>query len=179
MKTWHFRFTLESTGVRVDDVFDELHDAGCDDALFSSRDQTEFVRFARQAATLEEAVLTAISDLESVVRVKVSAICDASLVTLNEISCRTGESVESLSALMTESQPGAVFPSPLTWEDEEPQEWEWSRVAEWFANELGEQPRDPNAAVFAAISDTLDARRSCLRLAPDQRRRISQLLWAS
>lgn len=176
MNTWNFRFTLEPTLVNIDDIFDQLHDAGCDDALFSSRDQQEFVTFARNAPTLEEAVLSAIADLESVDGIRVSAISDESLVTATETSKRTGKSFEEISVLIAGQRVGAAFPPPLTWENEDPQEWEWRQVAEWFINELGEHPRDPDAAVFAAISDTLDARRSCNRLAPNQRRRISRLL---
>ena len=179
MSTWNFRLTLEPTSVSVDEVFDKLQDAGCDDALFSSRDQREFVTFARRAPTLEEAVLTAIADLESVEGIKVAEIYDESLVTFNEIAHRAGKSVESMAALLGQQRTGAAFPSPLTWDDDEPQEWQWSRVAEWFANELGEHPRDPHSAVFAAFAATLSARRSCGRLSPDQRRKISGLLSSS
>ena len=176
MTTWHFSFALELQDVDVDDAFDDFHSAGCDDALFSRRDDQEFVTFSRQAGTLEEAILSAIADLESVVGVAVTNISDRSLVTAEEIALRCGRSEESLHALIEQHRTANPFPSALGWIDDEPQKWEWSVVAKWFRRELGEYLRDPNAAMFAAIEDTLHARRSCGRLHPDQRRKISALL---
>ena len=175
MTTWHFSFALELQDVDVEDAFDDLHSAGCDDALFSRRDDQEYVTFSRQAGTLEEAILTAIADLESVVGIAVIGISDESLVTAEEIALRSGRSEESLRPLIEQHRSANPFPSPLGWIDDEPQKWEWSVVAKWFRRELGEYLRDPNATMFAAIEDTLHARRSCGRLHPDQRRKISAL----
>ena len=176
MTTWHFSFALELQDVDVDDAFDDLHSAGCHDALFSRRDDQEYVTFSRQAGTLEEAILTAIADLESVVGIAVTNISDSSLVTAEEIALRSGRSDSSLRPLIEQHRVARPFPSPLGWSDDELQEWEWSAVANWFIGELGEHLQDPNAAMFAAIEDTLHARRSCGRLLPDQRRKISALL---
>ena len=176
MTTWHFSFALELQDVDVDAAFDDLHSAGCDDALFSRRDDQEFVTFSRQAETLEEAVLGAIAELESVGGIIVTDVFDQSLVTVEEIARRSGRSEELLRELIEQHRVARPFPSPLGWSDDELQEWEWSAVVKWFIGELGEHLRDPNAVMFAAIEDTLHARRSCGRLHPDQRRKISALL---
>ena len=51
-----------------------------------------------------------------------------------------------------------------------------TRCSDWFADRLGEQLNDPNAAVFTALTDTLRARASCAKLERPQQQRITALL---
>ena len=176
MNTWHFRFTLDPQGTTIDDAYDRLHDAGCDDALFSSSDGREFATFARRAETLDAAVMSAITDIERVAGVSVTEVSDQALVKLEDIARLSARSIQSIERLIAGEDCEAEFPRPLTWDDDQIQEWEWSRVAEWFAAELGEKLPDPNATFFTALSDSLKARRSCRRLAPAQRKSVVALL---
>ncbi len=59
-------FTLILSGVRelTDEVCDALFEAGCDDALPGMTDGVAFLDFAREAGSVREAVLSAISDVE-------------------------------------------------------------------------------------------------------------------
>ena len=60
-------FTLILSGVNDlnDDVLDALYDSGCDDALIGMRDRTAFADFSRTASSFEEAVSSAIRDVEN------------------------------------------------------------------------------------------------------------------
>ena len=176
MNTWHFRLRLDPQGSDIDDAFDALYEAGCDDALFAHRDDAEYATFSRAALTLEEAVLSAIADVERVGDITVTAIWDESPVTLDEIAVRSGRSVEAVTGLIERTDCDVPFPRPLTWLDEDSQQWQWSRVSDWFADRLGEQLNDPNAAVFTALTDTLRARASCAKLERPQQQRITALL---
>ena len=176
MNTWRFRFTLDPQAATIDEVYDLLHEAGCDDALFSSSDGQEFATFARQADTLDAAVMSAITDVERVAGVTVAEVSDQALVKIEDIARLSARSVQSIERLIAGEDCEVEFPRPLTWNDDEIQEWELSRVAEWFATELGEELTDPNAPFFAALSDSLKARRSCRRLAPAQRKSVVALL---
>ena len=59
-------FTLILTGITevTDDAADALFEAGCDDGSFASRDGVAFVMFHRDAATLREAIDSAIADVK-------------------------------------------------------------------------------------------------------------------
>ncbi len=176
MNTWHFRLRLDPQETDIDDAFDALHEAGCDDALFAHRDGAEYATFSRAAPTLEEAVFSAIADVERVGDIAVTAIWDESPVSLDEIAARSGRSVASVLGLIERTNDDVPFPNPLTWPDEDSQQWQWLKVRDWFADRLGEQLNDPNAAVFTALSDTLRARASCGKLNHDQQQRIAALL---
>ena len=59
-------FTLVLSGVRelTDEVCDALYEAGCDDALPGMTDGVVFLDFTREAGSIQEAVLSAISNVE-------------------------------------------------------------------------------------------------------------------
>ncbi len=61
-----YTFTLILSGVRdlTDEVCDALYEAGCDDALPGMTDGVVFLDFSREASSIQDAVLSAISDVE-------------------------------------------------------------------------------------------------------------------
>ena len=61
-------FTVRTAGVSVIDeaVFDALFEAGCDDALMGSDPDGDYLDFGRAAPTVDEAVASARSAIESV-----------------------------------------------------------------------------------------------------------------
>ena len=65
MSEWTFRLTLAGIALN-DEELDALFEAGCDDATFSlERDGTVLGFFDRDADTQEDAVLSAIHNVES------------------------------------------------------------------------------------------------------------------
>jgi hypothetical protein len=60
-------FTLVLGGINQlnDDIVDALYESGCDDGTISQRDRVVRVRFARSAPTREEAITSAIRNVEA------------------------------------------------------------------------------------------------------------------
>ncbi len=63
MKTYDFTLVLANLAELTDDQANALFDAGCDDATPVSRDGQAFLRFAREANSLEHAIRSAIADV--------------------------------------------------------------------------------------------------------------------
>lgn len=63
-----FRFTLvvEGRDLQTDRVVDALFEAGCDDALVGRSEGVQFLDFDREAGSVDEAVRSAVADVESV-----------------------------------------------------------------------------------------------------------------
>jgi hypothetical protein len=66
MAKQEYEFTLLLSGVRelTREVFDALYEAGGDDALIGVRDGTVYAEFCREGASFQEAMLSAVRDVE-------------------------------------------------------------------------------------------------------------------
>lgn len=65
MNKYYFRANLRGQGEESDEMSEAIFAAGCDDATVGSRDGVAFALFARQAASLEQAVRSALSQLQA------------------------------------------------------------------------------------------------------------------
>jgi len=65
MKTYEFDVILKDVSETTDEHADALFDAGCDDGTLASRDGTTWVHFDREAASLEEAIRSAVAQVQS------------------------------------------------------------------------------------------------------------------
>ena len=85
-----YDFTLETQGRSVldEEVFDALHEAGCDDALIGRLAWVEGVAFTREADSYCEAIGSAIEDVESVPGVAVAQVVadDENVPTADEVA---------------------------------------------------------------------------------------------
>ena len=66
MQGFTFTVTVEGRDLQAGEVVDALFDAGCDDALVGPSEGAQFLEFDRDAGSIEEAVLSAVADVESV-----------------------------------------------------------------------------------------------------------------
>ena len=179
MTRWDFELIVEGRDLCEDDAFAALCRASAstnDDIYPAWRADVQYAGFLRDADCLEDAVLSAVRQVESIGGVKVAGVSDASLVTLGQIAARSGRDEASLKELITGVSGPGGFPDSVPDPDDESPVWIWEEAVEWFHTALSEQLHDPNAAVFAALSDTLRARASCNQLDHDQRQRIAALL---
>ena len=78
-------------------MIDRLFEAGCDDATAGSIDGVQYVDFDREAGALDDAILSAIDDLEKLEGVEVIRIADAGLASLADIAARAGRTREERS----------------------------------------------------------------------------------
>ena len=83
-------FTLIVDGPDLQDasLIDAVFEAGCDDAAIGRIDGIQYVDFDREAVTLDQAILSAVADLERIGGVHVVRIADAGLVSMADISSR-------------------------------------------------------------------------------------------
>lgn len=173
-----YDFDLIARGALSDDVLDSLFEAGCDDATFSTKDGLTFASFAREAASLLDAVLSAIDEIESV-GLEVLRVDPDELVWASEIASRTGRSRQSIDQLVKGRRGPGEFPAPASHATRNPL-WRWSEVEAWFATYEGRSPDTERPNVLRAINGALEARQS-LRAAPEDQplRQALQHLMAS
>ncbi len=97
-----------------------------------------FIDFDRDAASLNEAVLSAVADVERVGGVQLVRVVDAGLAAMADIAARTGRTREGV-RLFVLGACGAGGPPPVTdlmgWH----RLWRWSDVGRWFRSEVGKE----------------------------------------
>lgn len=174
MRTWDFSLILSGIDADEDNGFDTLWRACADEPLIGTYDGVSEALFSREADTVEDAVLSAIADVERIGGVHVVGLRDESFWTLADIAERSGRSPEELSETIARAD--SAFPSHLSDPDETDPLWRAQDVIDWFREHDGERLSHPAAAVFTALSDTLHARSSCRELDQEQQRRIAGLL---
>ena len=96
------RFTLIVNGpdVQNETLIDALFESGCDDGLVGRAEGIQYIEFDREAAHLDEAVLSAVAAVEKVPGVMVARIADAGLVSMADIAARTGRTREGVRLLV-------------------------------------------------------------------------------
>ncbi|HEV3022878.1 MAG TPA: hypothetical protein VGX76_10435, partial [Pirellulales bacterium] len=135
-KTSSHVFTLIVSGATelTDDLQDALFEAGCDDALVGVRDGVLFLDFDREAITLNDAVSSAVADVERAdAGLRVARVEPDDLVTAAEIARRTGRSRQGVRQLVLGRRGPGGFPPPLSGLKQRSPIWRWTEVARWFA----------------------------------------------
>jgi hypothetical protein len=100
MKTYTFTLLLSGATKLQEELEDRFFESGCDDALLSFRDGVFYIDFDREAESMQEAILSAILDVERVgTGIRVIRVEPDELVTASEIVERTGRSRESIRKL--------------------------------------------------------------------------------
>ena len=157
-------FTLVLSGFTVidEDVEDRLFEAGCDDALLSTRDGVPFLDFERDADSLLSAIMGAIADVEGAgLNVRVIRVEPDELVTASEIAERTGRSRESIRLLAAGKRGMGGFPPPVRGLKSRMRLWRWAEVIAWMAEHDGAAQSEAvsHAHTIAAVNGALELRR--------------------
>ncbi|MHB8437750.1 MAG: helix-turn-helix transcriptional regulator [Acidimicrobiales bacterium] len=142
-----------------------LYEAGCDDATFGVIDGMGYGDFTREAATLADAVLDSIHEVESVDGLRVVRVEPDDFVTMADIAVRLDRSRESIRLLIAGRRGPGNFPPPISHGIERNRLWRWSDVARWFEQLEPEDIEDAN--FVAAVNAGLDLRRHRERLLDD------------
>ena len=90
MPIHHFTLIVDGPDLQADALINRLFEAGCDDAAIGRSDEVQYADFNREAASLDEAVLSAVSDIAHVEGINVVQVTDAGLVSITDIASRTG-----------------------------------------------------------------------------------------
>jgi hypothetical protein len=175
MRAWDFSLILSGIDADADDGFDSLWSACADEPLIGTYDGVSEVLFSREAETVEDAVLSAIADVERIEGVRVVGLRDESFWTLGDIAERSGRTTAEIRRLIDHAD-DMSFPQHLSDPTEPDPLWCARDVIDWFRDHEGESLSHPAAAVFTALADTIHARTSCGRLDQEQQQRIVGLL---
>jgi hypothetical protein len=169
---WTFRLTLAGLDLN-DEQLDALFEAGCDDAAFSlERGGMVLGLFDREAETQEDAVLSAIENVEGagVGARAVRVAQDDDWLTASEIAVRVGRTRQSIGQLIRGDRGPGGFPAPVARHGLPNPLWSWDEVEGWFERYEPEavpahRPRlSPD--FVAELNDRLDLRER-LRHSPD------------
>lgn len=127
-----FEFSIVASGMDpfAEDFADRFFDAGCDDATVSFQKGCIIVDFAREAATTEEAIASAVENVEAA-GATVERIEPDPLVSLSDIAARTDLTRSAISNYASGAR-GQGFPSPMARVTSESPLWRWIEVARWL-----------------------------------------------
>ncbi len=170
MSTHQFTLIVNGPDLQDETVINALFEAGCDDATIGRADGIQYVDFDREAAGFEEAILSAVTDIESIDGVEVVRIADAGLVSMADIATRTGRTRESVRLLVTGARGPGGFPPPVTDPRGRYRLWHWSDVAHWLTTYLGEESSAQEDAIVSVINAGLEIRHAYGLVAVDKTR---------
>ena len=127
-----FEFSIIASGVdpAADDFESRFYDAGCDDALVAFQRGHAIIDFSRDAASVEDAVASAIANVRAA-GARVERVEPDPLVNLSEISARAGLTRAAVS-LYAQGRRGEGFPPPVAKITDESPLWDWADVARWL-----------------------------------------------
>jgi hypothetical protein len=167
-----YKFRLVVTDRVDDDGADRLFEAGVNDGYAESGPKGHSIGFDRESDTLEQAVLSALGEVESA-GFEVLRVEPDELVSAADIAEKTGRSRQSISSLISGARGPGDWPRPVAGNVRSPL-WRWNDIAAWFEGYDGSQQVNREAAAFlAAVNEVLAARRA---LRPVDRRIRSLLL---
>lgn len=159
MTTYEFTLLVEGGDLQTDESQDALFAVGCDDATIGLTAGVQYLQFDREARSLADALVSAITAVETAVPgVRVVRVAPDEYVTLAEIARRTRRTRESVRLLATGDRGPGDFPPPAARAEQRNKLWRWAEVARWFTRQLGETvPAVPDAAL-SAVNGLLQAR---------------------
>ena len=142
-------------------VEDALFEAGCDDATLSIRYGLLYAEFSRTAASLQDAILSAVRDVRKAgVGAEVLRVDECDLVTPSEIARRIRRSRQLVFQYINAQRGPGGFPPPECHLSEGAPLWAWCAVSYWLAqNDIIRPEEGWNAEVVAAINNSLEAAR--------------------
>jgi hypothetical protein len=137
--------------------------ACCDDAGLTHGNGSAELDFDREAATVADAIFSAISDIERHTRLRAVAVDADPLVSVLDIAERAGRTREAVRQAIT-GRRARPFPPPVSGASARHRLWRWSEVAAFYGLDdvsLGQVGRAADAA-----NGWLALRRSVPELAP-------------
>lgn len=158
----NFVLVLSGLADPDEELEDALFEAGCDDGTLAFRNRAAYVEFGRQAATLEEAILSAIRDAERAdSRITVVAVEPGDLVNASEIARRAQVTREYVRLLVEGKRGEGGFPAPQSGITSKTLVWSWVEVARWLFEHrlLEDRSLVDTAETLRDLNNALDVRR--------------------
>jgi transcriptional regulator with XRE-family HTH domain len=131
MKTYHFTIVVRDAQIGMTDLEDRLFEAGCDDALLCSYNQTVYLEFDREAINAEQAIKTALADIKAA-GFRQPVVQEAGVSTLSEMADRAGITRAAFSLYARNKRGDGHFPSPVYGVASGSALYSWPEVSEWL-----------------------------------------------
>ena len=151
-----YNFTLTGVTARTVGLEDALHAAGCADALVCFYGTAVYLEFDRERDSLEQAILSAIADIESAsaLNARVESV-DSALVGLSDIAELTGLTRQAVALLKDGARGSGQFPGPVQRVKGNSPLWRWKTVVGWLVME-GRLAEDSPLVAHATVLDNLN-----------------------
>jgi hypothetical protein len=153
-----FTLVLEGVPELTEDSENALFEAGCDDATISVRFGRIYLAFAREAASLKEAILSAIRCVKkSGVPNEVLRVDHCDLVTQADIARRIDRHRQQVHQYINGTRGPGGFPPPACELSESKPVWYWCEVAHWlWTHDMVKQDVLRDAREVSQINSVLD-----------------------
>lgn len=153
-----YEFSIIASGLdpEAEDFERRFLDAGCDDATISFQKGHIIVDFAREAASIGAAIVSAVQCV-SATGAMVDRIEPDPLVSLSDIASRTGMSRAAMTQY-SKGQRSKDFPSPVARVTSDSPLWDWATVAKWlFQHEKISRETAIEAAAVRAANAAIES----------------------
>jgi predicted DNA-binding transcriptional regulator AlpA len=162
MKTFEFSIIASGLDPEAEDFADRFFNAGCDDATLSFQKGCIILDFARDAESIDAAIVSAV-ECVAAAGANVDRIEPDPLVSLSDIASRTGMSRAAMTQY-SKGQRGKNFPSPVAKVTSDSPLWDWASVAKWlFENEKISRDVAIEAEIVRAANAAIESHEPKLR----------------
>lgn len=132
-KKYNFILVFDGISDPDTDLADALFEAGCDDATLSFRDQIAYLEFDREADSLQDAIVSAISNLlDAGLDIEINSVEPGDYVTTSEIAHRLNISRQYVQLLKSGKRGSGVFPPPVSGIKSGTQIFSWARIVQFL-----------------------------------------------
>jgi hypothetical protein len=167
--SYQFTLILKNVNENTTGLEDSLYEAGCDDALINFRNSAVFLDFDRESTSFEEAVISAIKQVESAsVEALVINVAPEDLVTMSEAAKRLNKTRQILFLWIKEERRKSTtkpFPQPKMKLSDKSPLWKWREIVEWlyFHNLIKEKELVDKAIFIEHLNAVLEERDQAVR----------------
>lgn len=152
-----FEFTIIATGLdpQAEDFEGRFFDAGCDDAIVSFQKGHILVDFAREAASLEEAIVSAVENVKEA-GATVERVEPDPLVSLSDMASRANLTRQAMTNYFKGDR-GEGFPAPRARVTTDSPLWDWADASAWlYRHKRVSREVAINAMVVSQANDVID-----------------------
>ena len=134
MNNYHFTVVVRDARANLSELEDKFFEAGCDDALLCSYNETIYLEFDREADNAEQAVSSALNDIRSL-GFHDLIVEEQGYSTLAEMAERAGMTRQALSLYAQNKRGDGSFPRPMYGLASKSAMYFWPEVATWLFNQ--------------------------------------------
>jgi hypothetical protein len=156
MKTFEFSIIASGLDPEAEDFADRFFNAGCSDSTISFQKGHIILDFAREAASIDAAICSAIECVNAA-GAQVDRVEPDTLVSLSDIASRSRLTRAAITQY-SKGQRGEDFPAPVARVTSETSLYDWSTVAKWlFQHEKLSRDEALEAEVVKAANEAIKA----------------------